>query len=125
MSRALVLFAHGAREPAWAVPLEALAERLRRTAPEIVVRTAFLERMTPSLPEALGALADEGILEVAVLPVFWAPQGHVTRELPQLLAPARARGQRVRLLPTLSQLPGMLDYVARAATESLRAAQSR
>jgi sirohydrochlorin cobaltochelatase len=123
--RALLLFAHGAREPAWALPLEALAERLRRDSPGMLVRTAFLERMAPSLPEALGALADEGIREVAVLPVFWAAQGHLMRELPQLAAPARARGQQVRLLPTLSELPGMIDFVARAAAGLLHGAQSR
>jgi sirohydrochlorin cobaltochelatase len=90
----------------------------------MVIRTAFLERMAPSLPEALGALANEGIYDVAVLPVFWAPQGHVARELPRLVAPAAARGQRVRLLPSLSELPGMLDFVARAASRSFCAPRS-
>lgn len=120
MKRALIVFAHGAREPVWALSLEALAERLRAHAPELVVRTAFLERMAPSLPDALGALLDDEIYEIVVLPVFWAAQGHVTRELPALIAQANARGQRVQLLPTLSEIPGMLDFVARAAVAPLR-----
>ncbi|HZW73593.1 MAG TPA: cobalamin biosynthesis protein CbiX, partial [Caldimonas sp.] len=36
-AQALVLFAHGARDPRWADPFEAVAERIRAAAPDLPV----------------------------------------------------------------------------------------
>jgi lipopolysaccharide export system permease protein len=49
MTQAIVLFAHGARDPRWAEPFEAVAARVRAAAPGCPVVLAFLELMTPSL----------------------------------------------------------------------------
>jgi sirohydrochlorin cobaltochelatase len=114
-ARALIVLAHGARELAWTAPLEALAARLRALAPGIEVRTAFLERFAPRLDEAIHAAAMEGAREILLLPVFWAPEGQVLHELPPLVAEAERSGLTVRVMPTLSELPGLLDFVARAA----------
>jgi sirohydrochlorin cobaltochelatase len=46
-SSAVILFAHGAREPVWAQPLESIRDRLR--AAGTPVELAFLEFMSPSL----------------------------------------------------------------------------
>ena len=42
-NQALVLFAHGARDPRWAIPFERLAERARTKRPDVSVSLAFLE----------------------------------------------------------------------------------
>ena len=39
----LLLFAHGARDPAWARPFEAVAQRLRESRPQTPLVLAFLE----------------------------------------------------------------------------------
>ncbi len=111
---AVVLFAHGARSPEWSAPLRTLQGAVRQRGVE--ARIAFLELQTPALPEVLDDLAGD-YDAIHVLPVFWAEAGHVRNELPAMLAAARARHPAVRFtqLPTLSQLPGLIDFVADAA----------
>jgi sirohydrochlorin cobaltochelatase len=122
---ALILFAHGARDPRWSAPLNALATAIRAHAGAASVRTAFLELQPPTLPEALEAVASEGALRIHVVPVFWAGAGHVENDLPPILAPFSARYPQVtvRVLPVLSELPGLLDYIAGAIAQDLNAAR--
>ncbi len=111
---AVVLFAHGARSPEWSAPLRTLQDAVRQRG--VDARIAFLELQTPTLPEVLDDLAAD-YDTVHVLPVFWAEAGHVRNELPVMLAAAQARHPVVRFtqLPTLSQLPGLIEFVAEAA----------
>ena len=65
MKAGLILFAHGARDPRWAAPFEAVAAQVRAQRPDVQVRLAFLEFMTPSLPDAgaeLAALGRRGVM---------------------------------------------------------------
>jgi len=121
MSSGMILFAHGARSPAWGQTLEQLAESLRRQAPALHVQLAFLELQPPDFAQAAAALATAGVDDVRVLPVFWARAGHVDNDLPPLIAAARARHPQLRfeVLPVLSELPGLIDFVtARALMRS-------
>ncbi|MBL8326335.1 MAG: CbiX/SirB N-terminal domain-containing protein [Rubrivivax sp.] len=90
MSQGLILFAHGARDPAWAAPFEAVAARLRALSPGLAVRLAFLEFMTPTLGEAGSELVGAGCGSVAVVPMFLGTGGHVRRDLPRQLAQMQA-----------------------------------
>jgi len=87
---AVILFAHGARDPRWAEPVLALAQRLRQALPEAYVQPAFLEFLSPSLPEAVEAALARGHRRVALVPVFIAVGGHLREDLPQLLACVRS-----------------------------------
>ncbi len=84
-SNGLVLFAHGARDPGWARPFEAVAERVRALQPQRPVVLAYLELMTPNLREAARALIAQGCSRVDVLPLFLGTGGHVRNDLPRLL----------------------------------------
>ncbi|MFY7914072.1 MAG: sirohydrochlorin chelatase, partial [Rubrivivax sp.] len=86
----LVLFAHGARDPRWAGPFEAIAASLRQQRPGLPVRLAYLEFMSPSLPDAAGELAAQGCQQVQVLPLFLGTGGHVRKDLPAILEALRA-----------------------------------
>ena len=121
---ALVLFAHGARDPRWAAPLQTLATAIRTRAGDASVHVAFLELQSPTLPEALEAAVSEGALRIHVVPVFWSAAGHVDNELPPIVAEFAARRPQVvvRTLPVLSELPGMLDFIARAVADTLSSA---
>jgi len=85
MKNALVLFAHGARDPRWAVPFEKLRDIARAQLPDTDVSLAFLELMSPRLPEVVARLAAEGCERVSVVPVFLGQGGHVLRDLPLLI----------------------------------------
>jgi len=118
---AIVLFAHGARDARWALPLERLQRELERVRPGIPVRAAFLELQSPGLAQVLAELTADGCRRIAVAPIFWSQGGHVAADLPALVQEFAAREPRVRIwiLPALSELPGMRDFVARAILEQL------
>jgi sirohydrochlorin cobaltochelatase len=117
VKKALVVFAHGARDPAWAKPVEQLAERMRAKMPEAHVECAYLERMDPELHALLDRLAGEGYSEIALLPVFWAAQGHVDNTVPKAVAAMREKGITIRVLPVLSEIPGLIDFVSAKAKD--------
>jgi sirohydrochlorin cobaltochelatase len=70
MNHGLILFAHGARDPRWALPFEAVAARVRAARPGVPVRLAYLEFMAPSLPDAGAELARAGCTRIEVVPMF-------------------------------------------------------
>lgn len=111
---ALILFAHGARDPGWREPVDALAARLRARLPGVDVVPAFLERMSPALDEAVGAAVAAGATRIAVAPVFWAQGGHLKRDVPELLAQVCATHPDVRidLWPVLGERDAILDAIA-------------
>ncbi|MCL4769982.1 MAG: CbiX/SirB N-terminal domain-containing protein [Burkholderiaceae bacterium] len=111
---ALILFAHGARDVAWREPVDALAQRLRRLLPRVDVVPAFLERMRPSLAEAVDAAVARGAARIAVAPVFWAQGGHLKHDVPALLAHVCATHPEVRidLWPVLGERDAVLDAIA-------------
>jgi sirohydrochlorin cobaltochelatase len=121
MSDAIVLFAHGSRDPAWAAPFHALKALVEARRPGTRVELAFLERMRPTLDEAIDAIAAERARRVLVVPLFLAPGGHTTRDLPALLEAARTRhpALAIRATSSIGEEPDVLgalaDWIARAA----------
>jgi sirohydrochlorin cobaltochelatase len=111
----LILFAHGARDPRWAAPFEAVAAHVRLQRPDATVRLAFLEFMTPSLPEAGGELVAAGCTRVAVLPLFLGAGGHVRKDLPLLMATLRHKHPGVTF--TLHAAVGEVDSVVLAMAQ--------
>jgi len=116
----MILFAHGARDPEWARPVEAVAKRLRDRFPDRLVQVAFLEFMQPTLPALIESLlkaqsCTQG-LRIHILPFFIAQGGHLRKELPEMLAALRAQypDQIFNLLPPLGELPTVQDAMADA-----------
>jgi|SRR5215468_6437635 len=95
--RALILFAHGARDAGWADPFERLAARVRQIAPGHEVRLAFLELMHPDLGEAAAELVASGATAISVVPIFLGPGGHIRRDLPLLIRELQARHPGVQI----------------------------
>lgn len=88
---AIVLFAHGARDPGWAIPFWRIVKRLRTAQPDLRVQLAFLEMMQPTLSDAVAGLAAEGIERITLVPLFLAQGGHLKEDLPKLLQNIRLR----------------------------------
>jgi len=120
--RATILFAHGARDPAWIEPLRELKTEVEAMRPETCIVIAFLEMQQPDLVQALLGLAADGAMEIDVVPIFWAAGGHIRKDLPELIGRFRAShpGVHVRVLPVLSALPGMSRFVATAILSQVR-----
>jgi sirohydrochlorin cobaltochelatase len=86
---AILLVAHGARDPRWAAPIERLADALARRVDGSPVRIAYLEFLHPGIPEALEALRQQGARRVRVVPVFLGAGGHVVGDVAERIAAAR------------------------------------
>ena len=121
MASGLILFAHGSRDPSWGESLQALARELAAVDPALAVRCAFLELQPPDLGSVVAQMAPE-VQRLWVCPVFWAANGHVRRDLPALLDALRRTypGLPIELLPALSDLPGMLPFLARTLAQLVR-----
>ena len=118
MKQALVLFAHGSRDPQWARPLESIATRLSES---FEVRLAYLEAMPPSLEDALASLVTAGASSVRVVPLFLGSGGHIKNDLPRLVAAAQAAhpGVRVQLEKPIGEERAVTDAIAAAIVNSL------
>jgi sirohydrochlorin cobaltochelatase len=117
MKTGWLLFAHGARDPEWARPFEAVAARLQGERPGDAVRLAYLEFMAPDLGSAADALAAEGCTRIEVVPLFLGTGGHVRRDVPPLLDAVRERhpGLALRLHPAVGARDEVISGMARAA----------
>ena len=117
MTQAIVLFAHGARDPRWAEPFEAVAARVRAAAPGCPVVLAFLELMTPSLGAAVERLAAAGATRVDVVPLFLGSGGHLRHDLPPIVDALRGAhpALAIRLHAAIGEHPAVVEAMARAA----------
>jgi sirohydrochlorin cobaltochelatase len=125
-TQALILFAHGARAASWAAPFERLRDLVAARQPDVDVSLAFLELMTPSLPDEVNALVALGARDITIVPVFLGQGGHLLRDLPLLLDQLRASHPQVafRTVPAVGEDPGVLAAMAAycaGAAESLPA----
>lgn len=122
MKRGLLLFAHGARDPNWALPFEAVVERIRGSAPEVAVALAYLDFMTPGIVEAGDSLAAAGCTRVEVLPLFLGAGGHVRKDLPLLVERLRQAHPAVQWLlrRTVGEDEAVIAAMAQCALQPSR-----
>jgi sirohydrochlorin cobaltochelatase len=119
MKRGLLLFAHGARDPRWALPFEDVARRVRDADPDVPVALSYLEFMSPGLVEAGTALAAQGCERIEVLPLFLGAGGHVRKDLPALLDQLRQAHPDVQwqLRRAIGEDDTVIESMARAALQ--------
>ena len=85
LSKAIILFGHGARDVRWREPFDRLAAVWSEQHPAVPVRLAFLEIMQPSLVEAVSSLVGLGVEQITIVPVFFGQGGHLRNDFPVLL----------------------------------------
>ena len=114
---AIVLFAHGSRDPAWQRPMLAVAQRIRDQRPQAWVACAYLELTEPSLPQAVAQAVSLGHVHIRVLPMFLGVGKHVREDLPVLMAQLQQDHPHVRfdLQPAVGEQSAVLDALAKAA----------
>jgi sirohydrochlorin cobaltochelatase len=114
--RALVLFAHGARDPDWARPFRQLVAELGERLPGERIALAYLELMQPSLAECAAALHADGVRSLRVVPVFLGVGGHLKVDLPKLVdaLKARYRDLEITVEPPIGEQPEVISAIARA-----------
>ena len=115
-SSGILLFAHGARDPRWAGPFQAIAQRIQALRPQAPVRLAFLEFMSPDLLQAGAELAVAGCNEVTISPLFLGAGGHVRKDLPHLIEQLTASHPQVQwnLMPAIGEIESVTEAMAQA-----------
>lgn len=111
---AIVLFAHGSREPGWVRPFERLRDRVAAALGGDAVQLAYLEHAQPPLDQAIANLYASGARSVTVVPLFLATGGHLKRDLPRMLQDITARhpGLSAQATPPLGEIEAILDAIA-------------
>ena len=119
MDTALLLIAHGSRQPEANADLHYVAEELRRRG-YAVVEAAFLELAEPDIDDAGARCAARGAGRVVLVPYFLSAGVHVRRDLTAArdrLA-ARHAGVEFLLAEPLGRHPLLTEVVARRAEEA-------
>jgi sirohydrochlorin cobaltochelatase len=114
--QAIILFAHGSRDPLWRAPIEAVAAAIAAKHPHIPVRCAYLELCAPDLAtvtaELIAACAvkpwtngqnslkndSEGASSspsFRIIPMFLGMGVHARQDLPELVTQLRAEHPQV------------------------------
>ena len=114
---AVVLFAHGSRDPLWRAPIDAVAARMAQIDPQRPVRCAFLELCSPDLPTCVDQLVDEGQRAIQVLPLFLGVGRHAREDLPRIVEALVRRhpGVQFTLRRAVGEEPSLIDLMARLA----------
>lgn len=100
---ALVLVAHGSRDPRALSTVSTLAERVRELRPDLTVRLGHIELNAPLLPDTLAEL---GATEAVLVPLLLSRGYHVKQDIPEMAAAALARA---RVAPPLGPHPLLVE----------------
>jgi sirohydrochlorin cobaltochelatase len=118
LKQGLVLFAHGSRDPEWARPFDRIRAAVTKARPDCEVRLAYLDHMTPTLPETLASLDSAKVKSVQVVPLFFGLGGHLKEDLPRLVAEAPRR-MRVSIAPPIGEQDAVIEAIAAAIAKSV------
>ena len=115
MSTAVIIWAHGSRDPVWRDNIEAMATTMRQLSPNNPVACAYLELCDPDLTHAASALVEQGITHLRVLPLFFGIGKHIRADLPERIAALQSAYPElhITLLPAAGDDPGVRAAVAR------------
>jgi sirohydrochlorin cobaltochelatase len=124
---AIVLFAHGARDPEWATPFRRIQSRLQEADAAAIVELCFLELMPPTLSDAIAALAERGVNLITVVPLFLAQGGHLKQDLPRMLDEVRRRHRHldIRITSAIGDSEALTDAIAAWALAQHRIGRQR
>ncbi|MGV9499789.1 sirohydrochlorin chelatase [Streptomyces sp. NPDC003642] len=109
---ALVVVAHGSRDPRALSTVRALLDRVRALRPDVPVHLGHIELNAPLLPDTLAAL---GETEAVLVPLLLSRGYHVKRDIPEMAAASPAR---TRVAAPLGPHPLLTDALQDRLTEA-------
>lgn len=93
----ILLFAHGSPVEEANGGVHDLARKIEAEGPYPYVRAAFLDGGTPDLLGGVAAAAEAGIERIIVIPYFLTVGLHLRRDLPKLIAAAKAQYPKLEI----------------------------
>ena len=111
---AIILFAHGSRDPLWHKPIQAVARRITERDAQVLVRCAYLELTEPDLLHVANELAASGATSMSVVPLFLGVGKHAREDLPVLIAQVKAAHPSISVTcqPAVGEQETLLDLLA-------------
>ncbi|MFJ9691801.1 sirohydrochlorin chelatase [Kitasatospora sp. NPDC101183] len=109
---ALLLIAHGSRDPRHAASVAALVEEVRAQRPGLEVATAYLDHCAPRLPQVLGRY---GPGEAVAVPLLLGRAYHAKHDIPAAL---RSAGSALPVADVLGPSPLLLAALERRLAEA-------
>ncbi|WP_158600486.1 CbiX/SirB N-terminal domain-containing protein [Tessaracoccus antarcticus] len=124
MTAALVIAAHGTRDPAGQLVAHALTARVAALLPDVDVSVGFIELSHPTIPEALSAAlsrcpADDK--RVVVVPLMLGTGTHVRHDIPDFIEEVVAEfpDARIDYAPHLGPDPALFRAVNRRIDDAM------
>ncbi|MFI0745370.1 sirohydrochlorin chelatase [Streptomyces sp. NPDC021224] len=116
----LLVIAHGSRDPRHAATVHALTRRVAAARPGLRVDTAFLDFNAPSVPQAVGRLAADGVRDAVALPLLLTRAFHAKTDIPAVLRDSTAAlpSLRLRTAEVLGPSPLLTAALERRLTEA-------
>lgn len=117
MGTALLLIAHGSRNPQANADLDQVAVAVRRRGRYDHVETAYLELTEPTIEQAAERCVARGMERIILLPYFLSAGMHVREDLSRHRDELTARfpGHAIVLAQPLGPHPGLVDIVLERA----------
>ncbi|MER5431904.1 sirohydrochlorin chelatase [Streptomyces sp. NPDC002588] len=112
---ALVVVAHGSRDPRALSTVRALLDRVREQRPGLPVHLGHIELNEPLLTDTLAGLDARGTQDAVLVPLLLARGYHVRRDIPEMAASARVR---TRVAAPLGPHPLLVDTLCARLAEA-------
>jgi sirohydrochlorin ferrochelatase len=112
---ALVVVAHGSRDPRAPITVRQLLDRVRALRPGLPVHLGHIELNAPLLPDTLAELDAHGTGAAVLVPLLLSRGYHVKRDIPEMAAGARLHA---RVAAPLGPHPLLVDALHARLTEA-------
>ena len=124
---ALVILAHGSRDPRSAATVHALAKHLRELRDDLRIETAFLDHCPPSPFQVFEKLIADGVEETVVVPLLLTEAYHARVDIPAVIDEARGRYPNLKVIASdvLGYDDTLLDVLDRRMRDALAAGRVR
>lgn len=115
---AIILLAHGSRDPLWRRPIEAVRDHIAANHPDRPVRCAYLELCAPDLASAVAELAANAS-DITIVPLFLGTGRHAREDLPRMVEQLAGTHPHLhlRLQPPVGEDLRMVALMAQIACE--------
>jgi sirohydrochlorin ferrochelatase len=119
---ALVILAHGSRDPRSAATVHSLVGHLRKMRDDLRIEAAFLDHCPPSPYQVFDKLVAEGVEEIVVLPLLLSTAYHARVDVPAVVNGARGRYPDLRIIASeaLGYDDSLLDVLDRRMRAELK-----
>jgi sirohydrochlorin ferrochelatase len=119
---ALIVLAHGSRDPRSAATVHSLVSCLREMRDDLRIEASFLDHCPPTPYQVIGKLAAEGVEEVVVLPLLLSTAFHARTDIPAVIDESRSRFPDLRIIASdvLGYDDTLLDVLDRRMRAELK-----